>query len=88
MMSVVVISGWLDERNLKFRPIRIFEGPGGHLFTLDNRRLLIFSAAGRDVPFRFATQAEVIAETTGQFSKFTTTAEQGFGVFITVRGGL
>jgi hypothetical protein len=63
-----------------FEPIRIFEQDGG-LFTLDNRRLSIFSAAGRDVPFVWATPAEVTAESW----KFTATAEQAGGWFIRVK---
>jgi RHS repeat-associated protein len=58
----------------------------GSLFTLDNRRLLVFSHAGQAVPFRMATEVEVAAETTGPFSKFTTTEAQGWGQFITIRG--
>ncbi len=74
------------EAGAKYPAIRIFERDGA-LFTLDNRRLLVFSQAGQQVPFRFATAAEVAAETTGPFSKFTTTASQGWGQFITIRGG-
>jgi hypothetical protein len=73
------------EAAAKFPPIRIFE-KDGLLFTLDNRRLLVFSQAGQKVPFKFATQREVLRETTGPFSKFTTTEKQGMGQFITVRG--
>jgi RHS repeat-associated protein len=69
-----------------YPPIRLF-ARNGALFTLDNRRLLVFSEAGLQVPFRMATEAEVAAEMTGPFSKFTTTASQGWGRFITVRGG-
>jgi RHS repeat-associated protein len=69
-----------------YPPIRLFSQDGA-LFTLDNRRLLVFSEAGLQVPFRMATDAEVAAEVAGQFTKFTTTAEQGWGQFITVRGG-
>jgi RHS repeat-associated protein len=64
-----------------FEPIRIFEGEGGALFTLDNRRLLIFSQAGREVPFVWATQAEVAAESW----KFTKTVEQVGGWIIRVK---
>jgi hypothetical protein len=61
-----------------FEPIRIFER--GHLFTLDNRRLLIFSQAGREIPFVWATPQEVAAEAW----KLTATAEQAGGWFIRV----
>ena len=37
------------------------------------------------VPFRMASEAEIAAEVTGPFSKFTTTAEQGWGVPMTAR---
>jgi RHS repeat-associated protein len=74
------------EAAASYPPIRLFEREG-MLFTLDNRRLLVFSQAGLPVPFRMATTAEVAAETAGPFSKFTTTAAQGWGRFITVRGG-
>lgn len=63
-----------------FDPIRIFEQEG-QLFTLDNRRLLIFSQAGREVPFVWAAPGEVAA----QSWKFTATAEQGGGWFIRVK---
>jgi hypothetical protein len=65
----------------QFPAIRLVEHEG-QLFTLDNRRLAAFSAAGRQVPFRMATPAEISAEWS---SKFTTTAEQGWGKYITVR---
>jgi hypothetical protein len=61
--------------------IRLFER-NGMLHTLDNRRLLVFSEAGMQVPFRMATEAEIAKEFTG---KFTTTAAQGWGQFTTVR---
>ena len=64
-----------------YPPIRLFER-NGSLFTLDNRRLLVFSEAGAQVPFRMATEAEIAKEFT---SKFTTTAAEGWGRFITVR---
>jgi hypothetical protein len=54
----------------------------GQLFGLDNRRLLTFSQAGQQVPFRMAIEAEIAREWT---SKFTTTWAQGCGQFITVR---
>jgi hypothetical protein len=54
----------------------------GQFFTLDNRRLLVFSEAGQEVPFRMATKAEIAKEWA---RKFSTTAEQGWGQFITVR---
>lgn len=63
-----------------FEPIRIFEQNGG-LFSLDNRRLLIFSEAGREVPLVWATPGEVAA----QGWKFTATAEQAGGWFIRVK---
>lgn len=69
------------EAAAKYRPIRLFERNGA-LYTLDNRRLLVFSQAGQQVPFRMATEAEIAKEFTG---KFTTTAAQGWGQFITVR---
>jgi len=64
-----------------FEPIRLVEHDG-LLWTLDNRRLAVFSAGSQQVPFRMATQAEIAAEWA---SKFTTTAEQGWGQFITIR---
>jgi len=63
-----------------FTPIRIFE-KDGLLFSLDNRRLAIFSAAGRDVPFVWATAREIAAEAW----KFTATVEQRLGWFIRVK---
>lgn len=63
-----------------FKPIRIFE-KGGLTYTLDNRRLAIFSSAGRDVPFVRATPQEVAAEAW----KFTATVEQQSGWFIRVK---
>ena len=65
----------------KFPSIRLVEHEG-QLFTLDNRRLLTFSQAGQQVPFRMATEAEIAREWA---SKFTTTQAQGWGQFITVR---
>jgi hypothetical protein len=65
----------------KFPPIRLVEHEG-QLFTLDNRRLLTFSLADQQVPFRMATVAEITKE---WVSKFTTTAAQEWGKFITVR---
>lgn len=65
----------------EFPPIRLVER-GGQLFTLDNRRLLVFSEAGRRVPFVMATPAEIAKEFP---SKFTTGPNQGFGIFIMVR---
>jgi RHS repeat-associated protein len=65
----------------RFPPIRLFESEG-RLFTLDNRRLLAFSMAGREVPFRMATAAEISQEGT---RKLSTTAAQGWGWTITVR---
>jgi RHS repeat-associated protein len=61
-------------------PVRIFE-EGGVLKTLDNRRLLTFSEAGRPVPFTWASPGEVAAESW----KFTATAEQQGGWFIRVK---
>ena len=61
-------------------PIRIFEG-GGALRTLDNRRLLPISEAGRPVPYVWATPAEVAAESW----KFTATPQQMGGWFIRVK---
>lgn len=61
-------------------PIRIFK-EGGVLKTLDNRRLLAFSEAGRPVPYVWATPAEVAAEAW----KFTATPQQMGGWFIRVK---
>jgi hypothetical protein len=63
-----------------FKPIRVFERDG-LLHTLDNRRLAIFSAAERNVPFVRATAEEVIAESW----KFTATVEQLAGWYIRVK---
>jgi RHS repeat-associated protein len=63
-----------------FEPIRIFE-QNGRLLTLDNRRLLIFSEAGREVPFVWATPGQLAAEGW----KFSATAEQAGGWFIRVK---
>lgn len=60
--------------------IRIFE-KNGQLFTLDNRRLLAFSQAGREVPYVWATAEEVAA----QGWKFTATPQQMGGWFIRVK---
>jgi len=65
----------------QYPPIRLFER-NGQFFTLDNRRLLVFSEAGLKVPFRMATNAEISKEFS---TKFTTTAVQGWGQFTTVR---
>ena len=65
----------------KYPPIRLFERNGA-LYSLDNRRLLVFSQAGQEVPFRMATQAELAKEFAG---KFTTTAAQGWGQYVWVR---
>jgi RHS repeat-associated protein len=62
-------------------PIRIFE-EGGALRTLDNRRLLTFSEAGRAVPYVWATPAEIAAES---WRKFTATPQQMGGWFIRVK---
>jgi len=64
-----------------FEPIRLVER-NGLLYTLDNRRLAAFSAAGRQVPFRWATSEEIEKE---WLDKFTTTPAQGWGKFITIR---
>jgi hypothetical protein len=64
-----------------FEPIRLVE-KDGLLWTLDNRRLLAFSAGGQKVPFRMATPAEISAEWE---IKFTTTIQQGWGQYISVR---
>jgi len=69
------------EAGAKFPPIRLVEHEG-KLFTLDNRRLLVFSQADQKVPFRMATEAEIEREF---INKFTTTPAQGWGQFITVR---
>lgn len=60
--------------------IRIFE-EGGVLKTLDNRRLLTFSEAGRAVPYTWASPAEIAAESW----KFTATPQQMGGWFIRVK---
>ena len=65
----------------EFPAIRLVERDG-QLFTLDNRRLATFSAGGQQVPYRMATPAEIAKE---WGAKFTTTAEQGWGQFISVR---
>jgi hypothetical protein len=64
-------------------PIRLVERDG-LLFTLDNRRLAAFSAAGRPVPYRMATEAEIAKEWA---KKFTTTEQQGWGWYIGIRPG-
>lgn len=61
--------------------IRVFRGQNGLLYTLDNRRLLVFSAAGRPVPFRWATADEIAAGAWKQ----TATREQLEGWFIRVK---
>jgi len=63
-----------------FAPIRIFQQEGS-LFTLDNRRLLTFSMAGREVPYVWATPEEVAS----QSWKFTATPQQAGGWYIRVR---
>ncbi|MES2674527.1 MAG: RHS repeat-associated core domain-containing protein [Pseudomonadota bacterium] len=65
----------------QFPPIRLFEHEG-KLFTLDNRRLLVFSEARQQIPYRMATQSEITKEFA---DKFTTTSTQFWGQFITVR---
>jgi RHS repeat-associated protein len=70
-----------QEAAAAYPAIRLFQR-NGMLHTLDNRRLLVFSEAGMQVPFRMATEAEIAREFT---SKFTTTAAQGWGKFISVR---
>jgi hypothetical protein len=60
--------------------IRIFEA-GGVLKTLDNRRLLAFSEAGRAVPYTWASPAEIAAESW----KLTATPQQMGGWFIRVK---
>ncbi|MEF9387276.1 RHS repeat domain-containing protein [Ralstonia solanacearum species complex bacterium KE056] len=69
------------EAAANFPPIRLVEHEG-QLFTLDNRRLLVFSQAGKEVPYRMATEAGIAREFA---SKFSTTVTQGWGKFITVR---
>jgi hypothetical protein len=64
-----------------FEPIRLVQRDG-FIWTLDNRRLAAFSAGGRNVPYRWATEAEILAEWE---DKFSTTAKQGWGRFIAVR---
>lgn len=53
----------------QFPPIRLVAHEG-QLFSLDGRRLLTFSQAGQQVPFRMATEAEIAHE---WVNKFTTT---------------
>ncbi|RYZ61783.1 MAG: hypothetical protein EOP08_13050 [Proteobacteria bacterium] len=62
-------------------PIRIFEDASGVLKTLDNRRLLVFSEAGRQVPYVWATPAEVARDA----FKMTATPQQMSGWFIRVK---
>ena len=62
-------------------PIRLVQ-QDSLLYTLDNRRLAAFSQTDLQVPYRMATPAEISAEWT---DKFTTTAQQSWGQFITVR---
>lgn len=50
------------------------------VFTLDNRRLLTFSMAGREIPYVWATEAKTSA---GSW-KFTATIEHLDGWFIRV----
>jgi hypothetical protein len=64
----------------KFKPIRVFVRQG-KIFTLDNRRLAIFAAAGRSIPFVLATEEEVAQEAW----KFTAIPAQRQGWFIVVR---
>ncbi|WLE97264.1 MAG: RHS repeat-associated core domain-containing protein [Candidatus Electrothrix communis] len=70
-----------DELAKKFPQIRLVE-KDGMLYTLDNRRLATFSAGGQKVPYRMATPKEIKKE---WGKKFTTTAEQGYGQYITIR---
>jgi len=69
-----------DALAASFKPIRIFER-GGALFTLDNRRLLIFSQAGREAPFVWATPREIAKDAW----KFTATPDQAGGWFVRVK---
>lgn len=63
-------------------PIRLFEHER-QLFTLDNRRLLTFSQAGRRIPFVMVdpTNPTIAREI---MKKATTTPAQGMGQFVTV----
>ena len=71
-----------DALAAKIPPIRLFEHEG-QLFSLDNRRLLTFSQAGRQVPFLMVDSANpAIAREI--MKKSTTTPAQGLGQFITV----
>ena len=54
----------------------------GVLFSLDNRRLVAFAAAGREIPYRMATEAEIAFE---WLRKFTTTETRGWGQYISVK---
>jgi hypothetical protein len=60
-------------------PVRVFVHEG-KLFTLDHRRVLAFALAGRPIPYRLATPAEIEAAT----KKFTATVEQLGGWYIRV----
>jgi RHS repeat-associated protein len=65
----------------KYPPIRVVEHRG-QLYTLDNRRLLVFSQTDQAIPYRMATQEEAKREFT---RKFSTTSAQGWGRYISVR---
>ena len=66
-----------------FFPIRIFP-LDGMLFTLDNRRLLVYALAGRACPVSLATLEEISRELDGPQCKFTTGADQNMGMHIEV----
>jgi RHS repeat-associated protein len=65
----------------KYPPTRLVERRG-QLYTLDNRRLLVFSQADQAIPYRMATQDEASREFT---RKFSTTSAQGWGRYMSVR---
>ncbi|MFE3446547.1 DUF6531 domain-containing protein [Nocardia sp. NPDC059180] len=69
-------SGDIDSESIP--PIRIFEQQG-HLYTLDNRRLVAFQMAGVDVPYVMASDTQVAREA----FKFTSRSE---GLSIRIRG--
>jgi hypothetical protein len=79
VVAKLMVSGG-DALARSFEPIRIFER-NGSLYTLDNRRLLIFSQARLDIPYVWASPAEVAAEAW----KLTATASQANGWYIPVK---
>jgi hypothetical protein len=59
-------------------PLRLMDR-NGDLYTLDNRRLMAFRRAGKEIPWRMASDEEIAAE----IWKFTTMNE---GSSVRVRG--